>query len=110
MSLLLEHQRIDYQPGAQDRCPVEDPEAPWARLLAVLVYFIKCPAEQKKRQNQEDPAIALRPQCDGKSSQAKTGQDEGQLSAERINQRRGDRPALHNIAVHRFSPLRLSIA
>src|SRR5512143_2110804 len=105
----LEHQCIDYQPGTQNRCPVEEPEPPWFCLFAVLVYFIKCTADEEKRQYEEYPAIAFHPYREGKSPQAETGQDKGQLSAERIHQRRGNRTALQNVATHRSSPLRLLV-
>jgi hypothetical protein len=106
----FEHQCIGYQPGTQNCCTVEEPEAPWACLFAVFVYYIKCPPNEEKRQNQEYPAVALRPYRKGQSSQAKTGQDEGQLSAERIDQRRRNRPALQNITTHRSSPFCILIA
>ncbi len=84
------HQGMQHQAKAQGGRCVQKSEAPGTSLHAIPVCLVKSDRKKSNRRGQKQPAVFLYPHREGEAPQPETGQDQRKLSAERVDQRRGD--------------------
>jgi hypothetical protein len=73
-------------------------------MLLIPIGLVMGKSQHGHGTNEKQPAVSGKPDGHGKTSQAETGQDQGELSAKGVGKRRGDGAAAGEFIFH-FYPL-----